>query len=141
MNRNLKRIGAVLAGLVTVVALSTLTDVVLHAAGVYPPWGQPMADGLFLFALAYRAAFGIAGSLLAARLAPDHPMAHALTLGIIGAVVGLAGTAATWDRGPAFGPHWYPVALIALSIPNAWLGGRLAELTRPASAIARSSEA
>jgi hypothetical protein len=130
MNHNVKRIGAVFAGVATVVALSTLTDAVLHASGIYPPSGQPMADGLFLLAVGYRTAFGIAGSFVAARIAPDHPMAHALILGVIGGVVGLGGTIATWNRGPEFGPHWYPIAVTALAIPNAWLGGRLAVAAR-----------
>jgi len=52
MNQTLKRIAAVFAGLVTVVALSTLTDMVLPATGIFPPSGQPMADGFFLLAVA-----------------------------------------------------------------------------------------
>jgi len=39
--------------------------------------------------------------------------------------VSIAGTVATWNKGPAFGPHWYPVALIVLAMPTAWLGGKL----------------
>jgi hypothetical protein len=27
--------------------------------------------------------------------------------------------------GPAFGPHWYPLALVALAMPQSWLGGKL----------------
>jgi len=49
----LRRLGAVLAGLVTLAVLSLGTDVALHASGCYPPWGEPMADALFL-ATAYR---------------------------------------------------------------------------------------
>jgi hypothetical protein len=30
----------VVAGIVVGVVLTTITDVVLHAMGVYPPWGQ-----------------------------------------------------------------------------------------------------
>lgn len=42
----------------------------------------------------------------------------------LGAIVGGAAVvAATWNRG--LGPHWYPVALIALAMPQAWAGGRL----------------
>lgn len=45
----------------------------------------------------------------------------------IGAVVAgfMAGAAATWGKGQEFGPMWYPITLIALSIPCAWLGGKL----------------
>ena len=47
-------IGAVLAGLVTVFVLSMGTDALLHASGVFPPFGQRMPDSLFLLATAYR---------------------------------------------------------------------------------------
>jgi hypothetical protein len=117
--------GAVFAGLVAIVILSTLGDVVMHATGVFPPWGQPMSDSLFLLATAYRIVFSIAGCYLTARLAPDRPMQHALVLGVIGIVISGAGAAATWNRGPEFGPHWYPLLLVGVSLPCAWLGGVL----------------
>ena len=85
MNKNtLKSIGAVLAGFVAVFVLSLGTDVVLHATGVFPPWDQRMSDGLFLLATAYRTVYCIAGSYIAARLAPNRPMEHALVLGVLG---------------------------------------------------------
>ena len=43
---------------------------------------------------------------------------HRLALSIIGA-------AATWNRGPAFGPHWYALALVVTALPTAWVGGKL----------------
>ncbi|MET0552495.1 MAG: hypothetical protein ABW221_05625 [Vicinamibacteria bacterium] len=123
--RALRRVGALGAGLLVVVVLSTATDALLHAAGVYPPAGQPMAGGLFLLATAYRLAFGTLGSLVAARLAPVRPMWHAVALGALGTVLALAGLLATWNA--ALGPRWYPVALVVTALPCAWLGGRLAE--------------
>lgn len=126
MNKNtLRSIAAVLAGFVAVVVLSLGTDVVLHAAGVFPPWGQPASDALFLLATVYRTVYCIAGSYIAGRLAPGKPMKHALVLGVVGLIVSTAGAVATWNKGPEFGPHWYPVALIVTAIPCAWLGGRL----------------
>ena len=121
----LRGIGAVLAGFLAIFILSTATDVALHATGVFPPWGQPMSDALFLLATAYRIVFGVAGCYLAAGLAPDRPMQHALALGVVGFAVSILGAVATWDRGPAFGSHWYPVAIIAITMPCAWAGGRL----------------
>ncbi len=121
----LRRIGAVVAGLLVVVILSTVTDKVLHATGVFPPEGEPMSDALFLLATVYRIIYGIAGGYLAARLAPDKPMAHALTLGLVGFVLSIVGAVATWNAGAAFGPKWYPLALIAIAIPSARAGGRL----------------
>jgi len=121
----LKSIGAVLAGVLAIVVLSIGTDVVLHATGVFPPWFQPMADALFLLATAYRIVYGVAGGYITARLAPDRPMQHALALGAVGAALSIVGAVATWGRGPAFGPAWYPLALVALAMPQCWAGGRL----------------
>jgi len=105
--------------------------VVMHATGIFPPWFTPMADSLFLLALAYRSLFSILGCYLTALLAPNRPMLHALILGGIGVVLSTAGAAATWNKGPEFGPRWYPIALIVLALPLAWLGGkiRLAQLS------------
>ncbi|HMC21964.1 MAG TPA: hypothetical protein VKL19_08965 [Thermoanaerobaculia bacterium] len=123
--RTLRSIGAVFAGFLLIVVTSTVTDIVLHATGVFPPWGQPMSDTLFLLATAYRIVFSVGGCYVAARLAPDKPMQHALALGIVGVVVSTAATVVTWNRGPEFGPKWYPIALIVVAMPCAWLGGRL----------------
>ena len=122
----LRSIGAVFAGLLAIVILSLGTDAILHATGTYPPWGKPMSDNLYILALAYRIVIGIAGGWLTARLAPDRPMAHALILGLVGLILSIMGAIATWNRGPEFGPHWYPVALIVTAIPCAWMGGKLA---------------
>jgi hypothetical protein len=127
--RALSRIGALFAGLLVVVVLSTGTDAVLHATGIYPPAGQPMSNALFLLAAAYRLAFGTLGSLVAARLAPVRPMWHAVALGAVGTVLALAGLAATWDAAPALGPRWYPIVLVLTALPCGWLGGLLAEGT------------
>jgi hypothetical protein len=112
---------AVFAGLVLIVLTSTATDAALHAAGIFPAIGQNMSDPLLALATAYRVAYSVLGCWLAARLAPARPMAHALALGVVGIVLSTAGTIAMWDKGH----HWYPLTLIAISLPTAWLGGRL----------------
>src|SRR5574341_38862 len=130
--RRMRRsIGAVLAGFVVVVVLSLGTDVVLHATGVFPPWGEAMSDALFLLATAYRTLYAVAGSYVTARLAPHRPMKHALAGGVVGLVLSTVGAVATWDRGPEFGPHWYPLALVATAMPCAWAGGRLRTMQLP----------
>jgi len=126
MNKNtLTSIGAVLAGFVAVFVLSLGTDVVMHIAGVFPQLGQPMSDALFVLATLYRTVYCIAGSYIAARLAPNRPMEPALVLGVLGLIVSITGAVVTWNKRPAFGPHWYPLALIVTAIPCAWVGGRL----------------
>ena len=120
-----RSLAALLAGFVVVVVLSVGTDLALHGTGVFPPWGQPMSDALFLLATVYRTLYGIVGSYVTARVAPDRPMGHALAGGVLGLVVSTSGAVATWNAGPAFGPHWYPLALIATAMPCAWAGASL----------------
>ena len=120
-----RSIGAVVAGALTGIILSIGTDAVLRAAGIFPALGQPMSDALFLLATTYRTAYGVVGSYITARLAPDRPMGHALVLGTIGLAVSIVGAVATWNKLPSLGPHWYPLALIVLAMPPAWVGGKL----------------
>jgi hypothetical protein len=123
----LRSIGAVLAGMIVGIVLTLVTDQSLHIAGVFPPWGQSMVgyDGALLLATAYRVVYGIVGSYITARLAPNRPMLHALVGGVLGFIVSIVGAVATWNGGPAFGPHWYPIALIVTALPCAWVGGKL----------------
>jgi len=119
--RVLRRIGAVLAGLAINVVGASAVDAVLHATGVFPAPGVVMAGGLFVLALVYRLGFGVAGSYVTARLAPDRPMRHALVLGAIGMAIGTVGLLVMWGAGPV----WYPLALIAGALPCGWAGARL----------------
>jgi len=126
-----KRIGrsiaAVLIGMAAGIAVTLGTDLALHAMKVFPPWDQRVPDGLLLLATGYRTVYNIAASYLIGWLAPYRPVRHAMVGGVAGFVVSLAGAIATWNGGPAFGPHWYPIALIVLALPCAWLGGYLRE--------------
>jgi hypothetical protein len=96
--RTVRSVGAVIASIVAGVLLTIGTDLVRHATGVFPPWGQPMinADAVLLLAAAYRVVYGVA-----------------------------------WNGGPTFGPHWYPLALVATAMPCAWLGGKLRIMQLP----------
>ena len=67
--------------------------------------------------------FGVLGCYLTARLAPTRPMTHSITLGGIGFVIGVIGAVVTWGTWTS----WYSLAIIALTLPSAWLGGRLAQ--------------
>ena len=109
---------------IPVVVLSLGTYQVLHMFQVYPPWGQPMHDPeLNLLALSYRIVYTVVGGYITARLAPQNPMRHAVLLGVIGAVVGMAGAIATIPM--HLGPSSYPIALVLTGLPCCWLGGVL----------------
>src|ERR1700758_3043063 len=86
-----RSIGAVLAGILVAVILTITTDALLHVTGIFPPLGQSMSNGLFLLATAYRIVYGVLGSYVTARLAPDRPMQHALVGGAVGFVVSIVG--------------------------------------------------
>jgi len=81
--------------------------------------------GALLLATIYRTVYGVLGSYITAWLAPSRPMGHALVGGAIGLAVSILGAAVTWNKGPTFGPHWYPLALVVLALPTAWVGGKL----------------
>lgn len=130
MNKNtLKSIWAVLAGFIIVFALSYGTDFGLLAAGVLPKGGLPMygSELLIITIIVYRSIYNVVGGYIMARLAPNHPMAHALTGGMIGFVLSLVGTIATRDMN--LGPAWYAWAIVLVALPTAWLGGKLFLLT------------
>jgi hypothetical protein len=126
-NRALRSIVAIVIGLLTTVALSTATDLALYASGVFPVPGTPMSNALFALATAYRVIFAAAGGYVAARLAPRHPMKHALILGGIGFLLALAGVIATWGKAE-YGPAWYPIALVLTALPATWAGARLCRI-------------
>jgi hypothetical protein len=127
-----RRIGrsvfALLMGFLLVLVLTLVTDLALHAAGVFPPPGQASPSGPLLLATVYRTLYGILGSYTTARLAPYRPMEHALLGGVIGLVLSAAGAIATWNRPDVAGVHWYPLALVFLALPTAWLGGKIRTL-------------
>jgi hypothetical protein len=128
-----RSIWAVVGGFLAVVILSIGTDAGLHAAGIFPRLGQQMSDGLFVLATIYRTIYGVVGSYITARLAPDKPMKHALLGGAIGIVLATIGAVATWNKD--LGPHWYPVALVVGALPTAWLGAKLLLMGAKASGV------
>ena len=122
--RWLKSVGAVVAGIIAVIVLSTATDAVLHATRVFPPADQMMMDPmLFLLALTYRGVFTLLGGWVTARLAPAAPMKHVVILAIIGLLLGGLGVlaAVATDQGPL----WYAVAVAITGPLLTLVGGRL----------------
>lgn len=123
----LKRAGAVLTGFVLIGLLGFATDTILQRVGILPiPTEQKFEAGHALLALSYHLLFVVLGGFVTARMAPDHPIAHAIVLGILGVVISALGLIAiiTQDLAPA----WYGWSLIVLSIPVTWLGGKVATM-------------
>ena len=119
---------AVFVGLVVIFIAHAGTDAIMHGTGVFPPVGQPMANRLWLLAFTYRAVTSVLGCYVTALLAPNRPVRHGLILGWIGVVLSLGGAIAFWNQGSGFGPKWYPISLVIVALPCAWLGGKLREL-------------
>jgi hypothetical protein len=122
----LKSIGAVLAGFILVLILSVLTDFLLEVAGIFPPATAPGSylPWMLAVALVYRSLYAVAGGYVTAALAPGRPMYHVIILGIIGLVFATLGAIANWNIAVVSGT-WYPIALIILTLPCVWIGGRL----------------
>lgn len=126
----LKSIGAVAAGVVILSMLAAVTDTLLQWAQVLPVTGEKKFETVHsLLALGYHLLYVVIASYLVARLAPNRPVAHALAFGAVGAVMSILGTIAivTGDLAPT----WYGGALIVLSLPTAWVGGKLSLLLQP----------
>lgn len=119
----LKSIRAALAGMLTGIVLSLGTDYILTSTGVLPQSNLWVPAQLIGFVLFYRTAYNVLGSYIIARLAPSHPMRHAIIVGILGTAVSIVGAIATRDMN--LGPAWYAWTLAALTLPSAWLGAML----------------
>lgn len=116
---------AIVVGFLFIGLLAFGADAMLRSAmpGAFDASGRMTSVPVLLLTLAYVGVFAVAGCYLAARLAPDRPMRHALILGVLGLVFNIAGSYATWHTAPA----WYHAVAIALVMPYAWLGGRIRE--------------
>jgi len=120
----LQGIGAILAGVVFIIVTHTATDFVLESLGIFTPPSEGFhTTWMVVTATIYRSIFVIAGGYVTAALAPKPPMRYVLILGIIGIVMSTLGAIATIPLG--ISPAWYPIALVVLSLPCVWLGGKL----------------
>jgi hypothetical protein len=119
----LRHTGAVLAGIVVVVALSIATDVALQST-IFPELEHKNApNALLLIATAYRTVYGVLGGYVTARLAPNAPMIDATVLGVIGTAAALAGALTMQGESAS----WYPWTLVVLALPQTLLGGYIAK--------------
>lgn len=127
-----RRIGrsilALVAGILVGLVLSVGTDFGMHAIGVAPSVKERWPNHLLALATLYRSIYGILGSYIIARLAPNRPMGHSLVAGALGFVLSSLGAAAAWST--TVGQHWYPVLLALTALPTAWMGAKLWLLQR-----------
>lgn len=130
--RILRSFGAVFAAIVFIVFTSIFMDLLMYGFGVFPA-NKGMNDWQAAIALSYRLVIGVLGSYLAATLARDGRMLHALIPGIIGTVVCVVGAAFTLGQEEVLGPAWYPIALAVTALPCAWLGGAIQRATSASS--------
>jgi len=120
-----RSIGAVGVGSVVGILLTLGTDAAFYGLGVLPKAGVPPTTNALILATVYRCVYAVVGSYVIALMAPNRPMMHALVGGFLGVLASTVGAVTTWNKGPEFGAHWYPIALILTAIPCAWLGGKL----------------
>jgi hypothetical protein len=125
--RMLRSIGIVAAGCGSLSALTLVADRLLRLA-----MSQRFHAGgdalVLLILLATTAAAVTAGSFLAGRMAPQHPIFHALLVGSVAYVLALWVTAILWTEAPA----WFHIAAVLIQLPAALLGGLLVFGRQPA---------
>jgi hypothetical protein len=121
----LRSVLAVVTGFVLIGALAYGTGLLLQRAmpAAFDATGNPTTMPLLLLTTVYVGVYATAGCWLAARLAPSHPMRHALVLGLLGLALNVASSVAI--RGTV--PDWYLGLNLALTMVWAWLGGWLRE--------------
>jgi len=117
----LQSLFAIIAGIAVGAFLSVATDAILSALGLIPLSNDVW--WMLQVALTYRAIYTVLSGYVTAALAPNQPIGHAVTLGVIGVIATIIGSIANW--GMAAGNTWYPITLILITLPCCWLGGRL----------------
>ena len=116
---------AIVAGFLIIAGLAIGTDTIIHARmpNLFDEAGRMESVPWLIATLGYVFVYATFGCWLAARLAPDRPMRHAMILGWLGLVFNVIGTAIQWATVPA----WYHAVALATVMPAAWLGGRIRE--------------
>lgn len=118
----LKSIVAIIAGFALGAILSGGTDFLLNKLGIISMENFKQNSVLTIcFVILYRFAFNVIGCYLTAKLAPNNPMKHCIIIGVIGTVLGILGSVVMWDKAVPF----YNISIILISLPSAWLGGKL----------------
>ena len=119
----LRNISAVLIGFVTVFVLSSVTDFILEALGIFPPIGNGFFEPwMLLLALFYRTVYTVLAGFITVKIAKGN-MKPVIILGLIGLLAGMIGVISTWNMD--LSPRWYPILLAVLAFPSIWIGGKL----------------
>ena len=119
-----RSIVAIVVGFVVIALLSVGTDHALRALlPGYFVGGRTDSVMVLVLVLLYVGFYATFGCWLAARLAPNRPMRHAIVLGLLGLAFNVMGTIAAWDTAP----RWYHLTALVLVMLWAWLGGHIRE--------------
>jgi hypothetical protein len=121
----MRSIWAVVAGFLFIAVLSFGADAIIRATAptLFNANGGTSNLAILCLTTIYVGVFATVGCYVTARLAPAHPMRHALVLGALGLAFSLIMASQTWNMAPG----WYNVLNLLLVMPYAWLGGRLRE--------------
>jgi hypothetical protein len=118
----LKSTLAILAGFALGAVLSLGTDFLLNSLGIMSMQNFKQNSTLIVvLVIIYRFIFNVMGCYLTAKLAPNNPMKHVIIIGIIGTILGIFGAVFMWDQAVP----WYNIAIIVISLPSAWVAGKL----------------
>jgi len=121
MSELFKSARAVFAGVLVNFVVAVPIDAVMHSTGVFPRDATQMTDGLYAVALAYRFMAALMGGYVTAFMAPSNPHRHARYLAGVGMALSSTGAYLMWD----VGHHWYPLALVAMSMPCCLAGASM----------------
>ena len=121
-----RSIAAIVVGFLVIGLLAVGTDMAVLKSFPqhFDAQGGTTHPAFLAAALAYVAVYATFGCWLAARLAPSHPMRHALILGALGLAFNVMGSIARWETAPVL---WYHAIGLLTTMLWAWLGGRTRE--------------
>jgi hypothetical protein len=121
----MRSIWAVVAGFLFTAVLSIGADAIVRwmAPSLFSPTGATSNVAILALTTVFVAVFAIVGCYITARLAPSHPMRHALILGCLALAISLILSGKTWPMTPP----WFNILNLVVIVPYAWLGGRLRE--------------
>lgn len=113
---------AVITGLVVTAVLTLAGFSAARGLDLIVPGTLPTENNFFLFNLCIMM-FIMIGGYVTARLAPHDPKNHALSLGTVLTIIGLAASLTLTFAD--YGPDWFGWTILLSGLPFAWLGAKL----------------